>query len=95
VSYSYGPQAPYNGGPHAALSGAWSGAGSAGYGYDAAGNLTGGPGRSLTWYADNTLQTVSSGGGTEQYFYDPDGERLARSHGGRTTVYVAGPAGSR
>jgi uncharacterized protein RhaS with RHS repeats len=66
VSYSYGPQAPYNGGPHAALSGAWSGAGSAGYGYDAAGNLTGGPGRSLTWYADNTLQTVSSGGGTEQ-----------------------------
>jgi hypothetical protein len=26
----------------------------------------------------------------EQYFYDPDGERLARSHGGLTTVYLAG-----
>ena len=88
VAYTYGPQAPLNGGPHAVLS-----AGTTSYTYDAVGNMTGStgsPGRSYSWNADNQPTSITSGGATEQYAYDGDGERLSRTHGALTTFYLAG-----
>ena len=64
------------------------------YTYDAVGNLTAqGTARDYTWSADNQPTAISSGGATEQYRYDGDGERLTRLHDGLTTFYRGRGAG--
>jgi RHS repeat-associated protein len=49
-----------------------------------------GGGRSYTWTADNLPASVTSGGVTETYLYDADGERVAKTVGSTTTVYFQG-----
>lgn len=60
------------------------------YSYDANGNLLSGGGRSYTWTAANMPASVTSGGVTENYTYDGDGNRVARTRNGQTTVYFDG-----
>jgi hypothetical protein len=83
-------QPPLDGGPRAVLS-----VGTEQYSYDANGALTSGGGRAYTWNLDQQPSEIDYGPGTpptyvEQYSYDGDGERLTRSHGGLTTMYLAG-----
>jgi RHS repeat-associated protein len=59
----------------------------AGYGYDAAGNLTSYAGRSLTYDAENRQKTLTESGVTFEYFYDGEGRRVKKV-AGTTTVYV-------
>jgi len=49
-----------------------------------------GGGRTFTWNADNLPATVTHGGVTESYTYDADGERVAKTVGVVTTVYLQG-----
>jgi RHS repeat-associated protein len=65
------------------------GAGTASYGYDAAGNTVTRPGalgvQTLTWDAEGRLATSTTGAEQTSYVYDADGNRLvAREPGGRT-----------
>ncbi len=74
------------------------------FGYDAAGNLTardvaGQAAQSLTWDREGELRTVTAdddGDGSVQvdesheYVYSADGDRLVRTQGGTTTVYLPG-----
>jgi uncharacterized protein RhaS with RHS repeats len=89
VSYAYGSTGASTGaGPHQARS-----VGGSAYAYDANGNLLSGGGRSYTWSADNLPSSVTSGGVSESYLYDADGERVAKTVSGTpavTTVYFAG-----
>jgi RHS repeat-associated protein len=62
--------------------------GGAPYSYDANGNLLSGGGRTYTWTPDNLPATVTSGGVTESYSYDADGERVRRAAGDGTTISV-------
>jgi RHS repeat-associated protein len=57
---------------------------------DANGNLLSGGNRTFTWNADNLPASVTSGGITESYTYDADGERVAKTVSGVTTVYFQG-----
>ncbi|HEX6290957.1 MAG TPA: hypothetical protein VFZ66_17360, partial [Herpetosiphonaceae bacterium] len=85
--YHYGATGTGTGaGPHQVRNkGGWS------YSYDANGNLTGRNGRSYTWNSDNLpTRMVIPNIADETYTYDADGERLTRSAGGVTTVYLAG-----
>ncbi len=93
VAYSYGPRAlgSGGGGPHAVIT-----AGGQGFTYDAngnmltGGNLGGGGTRSLSWNADNQPTVVTSGGVSESYAYDADGERIKRVRNGVSTYFVGG-----
>jgi RHS repeat-associated protein len=60
------------------------------YSYDLNGNLLSGGGRTFTWTPDNLPATVTSGGVTESYSYDADGERVRRAASDGTTIYVEG-----
>ena len=60
------------------------------YTYGANGNLVRGGGRSYVWNADNQPTSITSGGVTETYAYDADGERVKRTRGNTTTVYLGG-----
>jgi len=85
-AYSYGATGTGTGaGPHQARA-----VNGAAYTYDANGNLLSGGGRTFTWNADNLPATVTNGGVTESYIYDADGERVAKTVGGVTTVYLQG-----
>ncbi len=44
----------------------------------------------MLWDTENRLTSVTNGGVTETYSYDADGERITRTTGGVTTVYLAG-----
>jgi RHS repeat-associated protein len=86
VTATYGATGSGSGsGPHQARN-----VGGAAYAYDANGNLTSGGGRTATWTADNLPATVTSGGVTESYSYDADGERVRRTAGTGTTLYFQG-----
>ncbi|MDQ5823738.1 MAG: hypothetical protein M3441_05925 [Chloroflexota bacterium] len=65
-----------------------------GYQYDANGNLTAGAGRTYQWNPENQPTSITSGGVggsiTEQYTYDPDGERVKRTLNSITTLYIGG-----
>jgi len=58
----------------------------AGYTYDAAGNMTAKPGATLTPDAEG--RTVTYSGGSSTYAYDGYGFRVRRTTGGVSTVYV-------
>jgi YD repeat-containing protein len=60
------------------------------YTYDANGNLTSGGGRTYTWNDERLPASVASGGVTETYTYDADGERVTRTRNGMTTLYLEG-----
>jgi RHS repeat-associated protein len=88
VSYSY--PAAGSARPHTPTS-----VGGQSYSYDANGNLTSGGGRDITsWNAENKpLAIIPHTGGLfqgETYLYDASGERLARTVGSTTTVYLGG-----
>lgn len=86
-SYTYGANGNGTGaGPHQVRSkGGWP------YTYDANGNLTSHNGRTYTWNGDNLpSRLVIPNIADESYTYDADGERLTRTAGGVTTVYLGG-----
>jgi RHS repeat-associated protein len=58
--------------------------------YDANGTLTARNGLSYTWDAENRPLSLSGNGVTETYPYDGDGERISKSSGGVTTIYLEG-----
>jgi YD repeat-containing protein len=60
------------------------------YSYDANGNLLSGGGRTYLWNNERLLQSVTNGTTTEQYTYDADGERVTRSTGANSFVYLEG-----
>jgi RHS repeat-associated protein len=61
----------------------------AGYGYDAAGNMTSDPtdGASLVYDAENRIATATKGGVTTTYTYDADGNRVKKANGSTGTFY--------
>ncbi len=82
TTYNYNLSATTNGGPYAlrSLNGGTQ------FAYDANGNMTsspatpfGDPARSLSWNVENLPVSITSGGVTESYTYDADGERASRS----------------
>lgn len=58
------------------------------YTYDANGNLTGGAGRSITWTAWNMPASLTQGGQTQSWLYDPERNRYKLTAAGRTTWYI-------
>jgi YD repeat-containing protein len=83
-SYSYGANGNGTGtGPHQArvINGQ-------AYSYDGNGNLVSGGGQSYRWDGANRLASVTSGGVTEYFSYDTDGQRATRTRGSVTTVYL-------
>lgn len=77
-AYAYGSAKP-----HAVTT-----AGGNTYTYDAAGLMTSGAGRTLTWDGDNRLVSVVRNGTTTTYTYDADGARLQQVEGLRTRRYL-------
>jgi len=69
--------------PHAVTT-----AGSNRYTYDAAGNMTSGAGRTLTWNGDGLLASVAKNGVTSTFAYDADGARLQQIEGTVTRRYL-------
>jgi RHS repeat-associated protein len=61
----------------------------AGFGYDAAGNMTSNSPSTYKYDAENRLTTTSG----YTYYYDGDGKRVAKSNGSTGTVYWRGPTG--
>ncbi|MFB3902836.1 MAG: RHS repeat domain-containing protein [Acidobacteriota bacterium] len=60
---------------------------SAGYGYDAAGNITSDPlARTFTYDSEN--RQTSSSAGASQYFYDGEGRRVKKRSNGVETIYI-------
>ncbi len=70
------------------------GAVSATYTYDLAGNTTGRPGgtgqQTLAWTAEGRLDSLTEGTSTSTYVYDADGNRLIARDGAGATLYLAG-----
>ncbi|GLI02451.1 RHS repeat-associated core domain-containing protein [Phytohabitans aurantiacus] len=64
------------------------------YRYDPAGNTVERPGvtgqQTLNWDAEGHLTSVTEGGRTTSFVYDPDGNRLLRREPGVTTLYLGG-----
>jgi RHS repeat-associated protein len=89
------PDDPTTGQPHA-LRGTTttdkSGARTASYTYDNAGNTKTRPGpngtQTLVWDAEGNLQSVTDTAGSSSYLYDADGERLISRDGAGKTLYL-------
>jgi RHS repeat-associated protein len=77
-AYGYGSAKP-----HAVTS-----AGGDTYAYDAAGLMTSGAGRTLTWDGDNRLVSATRNGVTTTYTYDADGLRIQQVEGATTRRYL-------
>jgi RHS repeat-associated protein len=71
--------------PHAVTT-----AGAFGFGYDANGNMTSTGGQLTSWDAENRPTSINRVSGTETYAYDADGERIGRTAGFTTTVFLGG-----
>lgn len=76
---TYGYAAAGSARPHAVAT-----AGANTYAYDAAGNMTSGAGRTMTWDAAGRPSQIN----THTYGYDGSGERITRTEGATTTHYV-------
>src|SRR3989337_3487390 len=63
-------------------------AGATAFTYDVRGNLLTKTGSTYTWNVRNLLNTVTTGGSTYTYKYDPLGSRIARIIGSSETRYV-------
>jgi YD repeat-containing protein len=71
--------------PHAVTS-----AGPFGFTYDANGNMASAGGQFTTWDAENRPTSIARVSGSETYTYDADGERIGRTAGFTTTVFLGG-----
>jgi RHS repeat-associated protein len=60
----------------------------AGYGYDANGNMTNDGANTLTYDAENRVVSSADGSGTATYSYDGSNLRVQKSYSGTTTVYI-------
>jgi RHS repeat-associated protein len=66
------------------------------YSYDNNGNMTASPAngsdpaRTYSWTPNNQPSQITSGGVTESYVYDADGQRLEKTRGVVTTYYIGG-----
>jgi RHS repeat-associated protein len=58
------------------------------YVYDANGNLISGAGRNIAWTAWNMPASITSGGQTQSWLYDPEHSRYKLTASGRTTWYL-------
>ena len=77
ASYTYGTK------PHAVTAVA-----STSYAYDANGNMTTRGSQTLTWDVENRLVGVSDNGAIMSAVYDGDGNRVKKTEGGTTILYV-------
>ncbi len=77
-SYSY-----TSGRPHAVTS-----AGSTSYTYDANGNMTARGNQTMTWDEENRLASITTGGVNTVFVYDGDGNRVKKTEGDQTTLYI-------
>jgi RHS repeat-associated protein len=85
-SYAYGTMGNGTGtGPHQARTIA-----GVTFGYDTNGNMLSGPGRSITWNQENMPTSLTNAGVTETYTYNADGQRVTRTAGNQTVVYMEG-----
>ena len=69
------------------------GSGSATYTYNCDGQTTSidqTSDESLGWYADGSLQSVTTSAGTTSFIYDADGNLLLQQAPGQTTLYIFG-----
>ncbi|WP_337926326.1 RHS repeat-associated core domain-containing protein, partial [Luteimonas saliphila] len=94
-AYTYDPA----GGPHAVaavdVTERLGGASTWSYEYDEAGNTTARPGpdggaQSLAWDAEGKLEAVTGEAESAEFVYTADGDRVVRTEGGETTVYLPG-----
>ena len=77
ASYTYGSQ------PHAVTA-----VGQASYVYDDNGNMTTRDDQTITWDVENRAISVTDGQNTTSFVYDGNGNRVKKTEGGETTVYV-------
>jgi uncharacterized protein RhaS with RHS repeats len=63
-------------------------AGANSYVYDANGNMTSGAGRTITPDYDNRPKTITKSGVTATFVYDYAGQRIKKTVGTTTTVYI-------
>lgn len=77
-AYTYGTTRPH----------AVTAAGQNTYVYDAAGLMTSGAGRTMTWDGDGRLAAVTRNGVTTTYTYDADGARIQQVEGSTTRRYL-------
>ncbi|GAA3454675.1 RHS repeat-associated core domain-containing protein [Dactylosporangium matsuzakiense] len=97
VSRSYTYPAARTSQPHTLQTMTTSGAGTAAYTYDKAGNTltrpangTAGATQTLTWNADGTLATSTDATGTSSYVYDAAGNRLIKHEPSGNTLSLPG-----
>lgn len=60
----------------------------AGYSYDANGNLTSDGQNTIVYDAENRMVSDSDGSGTATYVYQASGHRVVKNFGGNATVYI-------
>ena len=58
------------------------------YNYDANGNMTDGAGRTLTYDFENRPTQITQGGVTTDLVYNSDGNRMVKTVGGVSTIYI-------
>ena len=74
--------------PHAVTGISFNGGGSATYTYDNNGNMTGGDGRTLTWYSFDKSKSINKNGNTRDFYYGPDRARYKQVHNSTTKHYI-------
>ena len=74
--------------PHAVTGVSFNGGGSATYTYDNNGNMTGGDGRTLTWYSFDKPKSINKNGNTRDFYYGPDRGRYKQVHNSTTKHYI-------
>jgi len=77
TAYTYGSQ------PHAVTA-----VGATGYTYDANGNMTARGSQTIAWDVENRPVSVSDNGTVTTFVYDGDGNRVKKTEGGETVLYV-------
>jgi RHS repeat-associated protein len=77
VSYTYGSQ------PHAVTA-----VGETSYNYDDNGNMTDRGSQDITWDVENRIIEVDDGENTSTFVYDGNGNRVKKTEGGETILYV-------
>jgi RHS repeat-associated protein len=77
VAYTYGSQ------PHAVTA-----VGETSYTYDANGNMTVRDNQTLTWDVENRPVSITDGENTSTFVYDGNGNRVMKTEGGETILYV-------
>ncbi|MEW6682131.1 MAG: FG-GAP-like repeat-containing protein [Nitrospirota bacterium] len=82
-NYTYPASGPSSVRPHAVTQ-----AGAMVYGYDANGNMTSGPSKTLVYDHENRPTTITVSGVTTTFVYDGDGGRVKKTVGGVTTTYI-------